>query len=63
MVKCEFIFDFDTDAALERIEKNKKCDEQVIIVDEQARGGENGGEIHHGGHGVENEVLQQMEVG
>ena len=53
---------FHTDAALKRIEKNKKCDEQVIIVDEQARGvgmeekltAENGGE---------NEVFQQMEVG
>ena len=24
LVKCEFIFDFDTDAALKRIEKNEK---------------------------------------
>jgi hypothetical protein len=29
---------FHTDAALKRIEKNKKCDEQVKIRDEQARG-------------------------
>jgi hypothetical protein len=36
---------FHTDAALKRIEKNKKCDEQVIIVDEQARGVEIEGEF------------------
>jgi hypothetical protein len=45
---------------------NKKCDEQVKIRDEQARGAGMEGKINHGEHGehgVENEVLQQMEVG
>jgi hypothetical protein len=36
---------FHTDAALKRIEKNKKCDEQVKIRDEQARGAKMEGKV------------------
>jgi len=41
----------------------KKCDEQAINVDEQARQGENEGEIHHGGHGghgVDCKLIQKL---
>jgi len=43
----------------------KKCDEQVIIRDEQAREREmeGGFTTEHGEHGVENKVLQQVEIG
>jgi hypothetical protein len=43
----------------------KKCDEQAINRDEQVSGREMEGEFttEHGEHGVENGVLQQVEIG
>ena len=63
LVKCEFIFDFDTDAALKRIEKKQKMRRTGHNRRRTGQRGGNGGEINRGEHGGENEVLQQMEVG
>ena len=63
LLEClDFIDDLDTDAALKRIEKTEKCDEQVKIVDEQARGGGNPAELTtEDTESTEDEVLQQVE--
>ncbi len=44
LVKCEFIFDFDTDAALNRIEKNEKMRRTGQNPRRTGQRSENGGE-------------------
>jgi hypothetical protein len=51
---------------MRRIEKKQKMRRTGHNPRRTGQRGENGGEINHGdhgGHGVENEILQQMEVG
>jgi hypothetical protein len=63
LVKCEFIFDFDTDAALERIEKKQKMRRTGHNRRRTGQRDENGGEIHHSGHGehgVDCKLIQKL---
>ena len=62
LVKCEFIFDFDTDAALKRIEKNEKMRRTGQNPRRTGQREGNGGKINHNRKGGAFEI-EQPKVG
>ena len=57
LVKCEFIFDFDTDAALKRIEKNEKMRR---TGQNRRRTGQRGGKWREFNHGAFEEGFDRI---